>query len=137
MKSPRVLVDSNVLLDIFTEDAAWFEWSAEALSSCAESRVLCINPFIYAEISIGFDRIEELEEILPRNFFQYSPLPYEAAFLAGKCFLRYRRAGGKKRSPLPDFFIGAHAAVEQMVLLTRDPARYRTYFPTLEIIAPE
>ena len=136
MKSPRVLVDSNVLLDIFSEDKTWLQWSSEALSSCAESMVLCINPIIYAEVSIGFNRIEELEDALPRDFFHYSRLPYEAAFLAGKCFLRYRRAGSNKRSPLPDFFIGAHAAVAQMALLTRDAARYRTYFPSLEIIAP-
>lgn len=136
MKEPRVLVDSNVLLDIFSEDENWFQWSSAALSDCAESMVLCINPVIYAEVSIGFMRIEELENALPNNYFTYTSLPYEAAFLAGKCFLRYRRAGGKKRSPLPDFFIGAHAAVEQMSLLTRDAARYRTYFPSLKIIAP-
>jgi predicted nucleic acid-binding protein len=136
MKSPRVLVDSNVLLDIFNEDENWFQWSSEALSSCAESKALCINSVIYAEVSIGFDRIEDLEEALPKDYFSYTRISYEAAFLAGKCFLRYRRAGGGKRSPLPDFFIGAHAAVEQMTLLTRDAARYRTYFPSLEIIAP-
>lgn len=136
MKGPRVLVDSNVLLDIFSEDRNWFQWSSEALSSCAESMILCINPVIYAEISIGFSRIEDLEDALPDNYFSYTRIPYEAAFLAGKCYLRYRRAGGEKRSPLPDFFIGAHAAVEQMSVLTRDVARYRTYFPGLEIIAP-
>lgn len=136
MKELRVLVDSNVLLDIFSEDENWFQWSSAALSDCAESMTLCINPVIYAEVSIGFKRIEELEDALPTNYFIYTRIPYEAAFLAGKCFLRYRRAGGKKRSPLPDFFIGAHAAVEKMSLLTRDTARYRTYFPGLDIIAP-
>jgi len=135
--TPRVLVDSNVLLDVFSEDKKWFGWSSEALSSCAEESILCINQVVYAEISIGFERIEELEAVLPKDHFQYLQLPYEAAFLAGKCFLKYRRAGGMKRSPLPDFFIGSHAAVENMTLLTRDVARYRTYFPRLTIIAPE
>ena len=137
MKGPRVLVDSNVLLDIFSEDKSWWHWSSETLFACAESMILCINPIIYAEVSIGFSRIEELEEALPNNYFHYVQIPHEAAFLAGKCFLRYRKAGGMKRSPLPDFFIGAHAAVEQMTLLTRDAARYRTYFPSLKIIAPQ
>ena len=132
----KVLVDSNVLLDVLQEDAEWFSWSSAKLAEYAEENTLCINPVIYAEISIGFDRIEELEDALPNDFFQYLRLPYEAAFLAGKCFLRYRRAGGRKRSPLPDFFIGAHAAVENLVLLTRDSTRYRSYFPGLQIDAP-
>ena len=136
MQGLKVLVDSNVLLDVLGEDTNWFDWSSVKLSEFAEKNTLCINPVIYAEISIGFSRIEELEEALPKDFFQYLALPYESAFLAGKCFVRYRRAGGRKRSPLPDFFIGAHAAVENMVLLTRDATRYRTYFPGLQVVAP-
>ena len=132
----RVLVDSNVLLDIFTEDKKWFTWSSEQLAKCADDGELCINPIIYAEISIGFDRIEDLETALPKDYFSYLDLPYEAAFLAGKCFLKYRRAGGSKRTPLPDFFIGAHASVEGLSLLSRDKNRYQTYFPGLHIIAP-
>jgi predicted nucleic acid-binding protein len=95
-----------------------------------------INPVIYAEFSIGFERMEELEAVLPQTAFERRPLPWEAAFLAGKCFVAYRRAGGNRRSPLPDFFIGAHAAVEELTLLTRDAKHYRTYFPQLGLIAP-
>lgn len=131
-----VLVDSNVLLDILEEDSRWFSWSADHLAECAERSALIINPVIYAEVSVGFARIEELEEALPHDALTRRPLPWEAAFLAGKCFLRYRRAGGSRRSPLPDFFIGAHAAVEGLTLLTRDATRYRSYFPRLELIAP-
>jgi predicted nucleic acid-binding protein len=131
-----VLVDSNVLLDVLTEDPVWFDWSASALEEHAESAVLMINPIIYAEVSVRFARIEELEEALPADLFRREPLPWEAAFLAGKCFLRYRKGGGAKRSPLPDFYIGAHAAVRGATLLTRDASRYRSYFPTLRVIAP-
>lgn len=132
-----VLVDSNVILDILEEDPVWFAWSSEHLARCADTSILAINPVIYAEISIGFKRVEELEEALPSDMFERHPLPWEAAFLAGKCFLAYRRAGGIRRSPLPDFFIGAHASVQGMSLLTRDAARYRTYFPKLLLIAPD
>ncbi len=107
------------------------------LARCAESGMLIINPIIYAEVSVGFERIEELDEVLPADSFRREPLPWEAAFLAGKCFLAYRRQGGTRRSPLPDFFIGAHAAIEGLPLLTRDPRRYRTYFPQLTILAPD
>ena len=131
-----VLVDSNVLLDVMTEDPEWSEWSCEALARCAESSVLAINPLIYAEVSIRFDRIEDLQDALPEGNFLRLPLPWDAAFLAAKCFVRYRRRRGAGRSPLPDFYIGAHAAVAGLALLTRDAARYRTYFPGLEIIAP-
>ena len=136
MSATRIMVDSNVLLDVLTEDKQWFAWSAAALSQCAEQSVLCINPVIYAEVSIGFARIEDLQGVLPGDVFVRSPIPYEAAFLAGKCFLRYRRAGGLKRSPLPDFLIGAHAAINKMTLLTRDAARYRSYFPGLTLLCP-
>ena len=119
-----------------TEDPQWSAWSGETLAECAESSALAINPLIYAEVSIRFDRIEELEDALPEEDFLRLPLPWEAAFLAGKCFLRYRRRRGGRSSPLPDFYIGAHAAVAGLVLLTRDATRYRTYFPGLEIVAP-
>ncbi len=133
----RVLVDSNVVLDVMTEDERWFEWSSAALERCAEENVVCVNPVIYAEVSIRFERIEELEAALPADLFERLPIPYEAAFLAGKCFLDYRRRGGRRTSTLPDFFIGAHAAVGGMQLITRDVGRYRTYFPTLRLISPE
>jgi len=131
-----VLVDSNVLLDVATDDPAWGVWSAATLKKTADESVLVINPLIYAEVSVGFDTIEELESALPRDLFRREDLPYEAAFLAGKALLRYRLSGGAKRSPFPDFYIGAHAAVAGYQLLTRDAARYRTYYPTLELIAP-
>ena len=130
------LVDSNVLLDLLTSDTAWSEWSASALEQCANKGTLCIDAVIYAEVSIGFNRIEEVEAALPEASFRRLPLPFEAAFLAGKAFLRYRRQGGSRTSTLPDFFIGAHAAVAGLRLLTRDASRYRAYFPTVEIIAP-
>jgi len=132
----RILVDSNVLLDVLTEDARWFGWSSAALEEHAENQVLAINPIIYAEVSIRFERIEELEAALPSDLVERLPLPWEAAFLAGKCFLEYRRRGGRRRFTLPDFFIGAHAVVAGMALLTRDARRYRTYFPKLTVIAP-
>ena len=132
-----VMVDSNVLLDVLTEDPAWFEWSSRSLQECAQDHILVINPIIYAEVSIGFDRIEDLDAALPERTVERRPIPLEAAFLAGKCFLKYRERGGEKRSTLPDFFIGAHAAVEKMTLLTRDASRYRTYFPRLRLLSPE
>jgi predicted nucleic acid-binding protein len=131
-----VLVDSNVLLDVLGEDPTWFEWSSRALAQTADRSRLAINPVVYAEVSVGFDRIEALDTALPDGVFTRLPLPWPAAFLAGKCFMAYRRAGGDKRSPLPDFYIGAHAAVDGMRLLTRDTRRYRTYLPRLELIAP-
>jgi predicted nucleic acid-binding protein len=133
----KILVDSNVILDIVELDPAWNAWSANALASCAENYALVINPVIYAEVSVGFASIEEMSEVLPMTDFEYAQLPWEAAFLAGKCFLQYRNNGGLKRSTLPDFFIGAHAAVNKMGLLTRDSRRYRTYFPTVRLICPE
>ena len=134
--SPYALVDANVILDIRTEDAVWFEWSSEALIETAARMKLAINPIIFAEISIDAERIEELDDALPQQHYERLALPYEAGFLAGKAFLRYRRAGGERRSPLPDFYIGAHAAVSGLTLLTRDAGRYRTYFPTVELICP-
>jgi hypothetical protein len=131
-----VMVDSNVLLDVATDDPTWGRWSAEALAQAADGSVLVINAHIYAEVSTGFTTIEDLEDALPAELYRREALPYEAAFLAGKCFLDYRRRGGARRSPLPDFYIGAHAAVCGHRLLTRDARRYRTYFPRLELIAP-
>ncbi len=130
------LIDSNVLLDVLVEDSSWFEWSSNALASAADQGILVINAVIYAEVSIGFEHIEEMERLLPPEIFIRSAIPWEAAFVAGKCFLQYRRAGGVRRSTLPDFFIGAHAAVEQLTLVTRDAARYKSYFPRLALITP-
>ncbi len=131
-----ILVDANVILDVVTDDPAWGAWSAETLQQLADEAPLAINPLIYAEVSAGFARIEEVERVLSRDLYARAALPYEAAFLAGKCFVRYRRHGGTRRSPLPDFYIGAHAAVSRYRLLTRDARRYREYFPTLELISP-
>ena len=131
-----VLVDSNVLLDVLTEDPVWYEWSAAALAEQAELSALMINPIIYAEVSVRFARIEELEEALPPDVFRREALPWEAGFLAGKCFTGYRRRGETKHPPLPDFYVGAHAAIRGAALLTRDASRYRSYFPTLTLIAP-
>ena len=130
------LIDSNVLLDLMTESPRWYEWSAAAVARAADESRIVINPIIYAEVSIRYSRIEELDAALPRAMFEREAIPYEAAFLAGKAFLAYRRRGGTKRSPLPDFLIGAHAAIAGYRLLTRDAARYRSYFPSLPLIAP-
>jgi len=132
-----VMVDSCVLLDIFTEDDRWGRWSAGAVAGAVDRGELIVNPVIYAEVSIGFDRIEDLESALPADVFEYRPIPREAAFLAGKCFLKYRRRGGVRTSPLPDFFIGAHALIAGLDLITRDAKRFKNYFPTLKLIAPE
>ena len=131
-----VLVDSNVLLDLATKDARWGDWSRRALAECADRTKLVINPIVYAEISVGFATIEALNAALPPTVYARAALPWEAAFLAGKCFLAYRRRGGSRTTPLPDFYIGAQAAIERLAILTRDPARYRTYFPTVEVLAP-
>jgi predicted nucleic acid-binding protein len=130
------LVDANVLLDIATEDEHWLAWSSDALADAARHGPILINPLIYAEVSVGFSRIEDLDDALPSSIFQRAALPWPAGFLAGKAFLAYRRRGGRRTSPLPDFYIGAHAAVSRLALLTRDARRYRTYFPTLALIAP-
>jgi predicted nucleic acid-binding protein len=130
----KTLVDSNVLLDVITHDKAWAAWSESALRKAAEHSTLAINPIIFAEVSMKFDRIEDADAAL--TDFAREPLPYEAGFLSGKAFLAYRKRGGTKRSPMPDFYVGAHAVVASMTLLTRDAARYRTYFPALNIIAP-
>lgn len=132
----QYLVDSNVLLDIAVQDPTWKFWSEEALANAIRSGTVAINPLIYAEVSVGFDKIETLDTVLPAAVYLRLPLPYQAGFLAGKAFAQYRARGGLKTAPLPDFFIGAHAAVAGLSLITRDAQRYRTYFPTVELIAP-
>lgn len=131
-----VLVDTNVLLDIATEDPTWFDWSAAQLTKLANRDGLAINPLVYAELSVHYDTIESLEAGLSGYRFERLALPWDAAFVAGKAYKRYRVRGGSRRSPLPDFYIGAHAAVSGLALLTRDAKRYREYFPKLKIIAP-
>lgn len=131
------LVDSVVILDIVTGDPAWGQWSENALARARDDSDLVINPIVYAEVSVGFDRIEDLDDAVPAGDFRREELPYEAGFLAAKAFLAYRRRGGERRSPLPDFYIGAHSAIRGYKLLTRDVARYRTYFPTVQLIAPK
>lgn len=135
-ESGVTLVDTNVLLDIATDDPQWADWSASALASAVDRGALAINPIIYAEVSVGFERVEDLEQFLPAAVFHREPLPYSAGFLAGKAFVTYCRRGGARRSPLPDFYIGAHAAFAGHRLLTRDASRYRSYFPTLALEAP-
>ena len=130
------LVDSSVLLDIITEDPTWFHWSFDALTVAADAGPLVINPIVYAEVSVRFSMIEELDEALPISDFVRSPLPWPSAFLAAKAFTQYRRRGGARSSPMPDFFIGAHAAIDGHRLLTRDRVRVSGYFPTVELISP-
>jgi predicted nucleic acid-binding protein len=132
-----ILVDSNILIDIATENAHWTEDSARTLEAVGRDRELVINPVVFAEVSVPFERIEDIDERLPADVFRREEIPWEAAFLAGKVFLAYRRNRGGHPSPLPDFFIGAHAAVRGYGLLTRDRSTYRTYFPTVEVITPD
>jgi predicted nucleic acid-binding protein len=130
------LIDSNVLIDLFTEDEEWVDWSASMVERAADAGRLFINPIIYAEASARFTRIEDLDEALPRDYYQRAELPWAAGFLAGQAYVKYRRRGGQRRSPRADFYIGAHAAVAGLTLLTRDASRYRTYFPSLRLIGP-
>ncbi|NNE96449.1 MAG: type II toxin-antitoxin system VapC family toxin [Acidimicrobiales bacterium] len=130
------LVDSNVLLDIMTEDPVWQEWSITTLAEAAETGPLYINPVIYSEVSIRFSTVEALEDALPHQDYRRESIPWAAAFLAGKAFRNYRQNKGQKTTALPDFFIGAHAAIADLQLLTRDVNRYRTYFPTVSLLAP-
>jgi hypothetical protein len=131
------LADANVLLDVVTDDPVWIAWSLAALAAAALAGPIFINDVVYAEISTRYASIEELDEMLAGTMIRIAPIPPSALFLAGKAFLRYRKAGGIRTGVLPDFFIGAHAAIEGWPLLTRDPRRYRTYFPTLRVIAPD
>ena len=130
------LVDSNVLIDLFDDESPWRDWSDAMLSERARRGPLIINPIVYAEVSAGFATLEEVEEALPAEYLRREALPWSAAFLAGQAFVRYRRRGGLRATPLPDFYIGAHAAVAGYTLLTRDDRRYRHYFPRLRVIAP-
>lgn len=130
------LVDTNVLVDLLDEDLEWRDWSASMLERASRQGRLLINPLVFAEVSVTFDTVEELDEALPPAYFVREPLPWAAAFLAGKAFATYRRRGGKRSALMSDFYIGAHAAVAGYTLLTRDPERYRSYFPRLRIIAP-
>jgi predicted nucleic acid-binding protein len=129
-------VDSNVLIDLFDEESEWRDWSDAMLTRCATRGPLIINPIVFAEVSAGFDSIEDVDQALPESYLRREPLPWAAAFLAGRAFVQYRRRGGRTGAPLPDFYIGAHAAVSGYTLLTRDARRYRDYFPTLRLIAP-
>lgn len=132
-----VLVDTNVLLDVVQDDPLWAEWSQAQLDAWSARGELGINAVIYAELSIAYARIEELEETVDAARLRFMEIPREALFLAGKAFLAYRRQGGARTGVLPDFFIGAHAAVMGLPLLTREVARYRTYFPGVELVTPE
>jgi hypothetical protein len=132
-----ILVDTNVLLDLVTDDPVWADWSQRQLEACAVRGSLVINCVIYAELSIGFARIEELEAVLSETGIGLVAIPRPALFLAGKAFRAYKRKGGSRSGVLPDFFIGAHAAVARLPLLSRDLGRYRTYFPTLDLIVPD
>lgn len=132
-----VLIDSCIILDIFEDDPKWVDWSETMLDQYSHNHNLFINPIIYSEISIGFKRIEELEKAVFDCGFQMLQIPKESLFLAGKVFLKYRKRKGSKVLPLPDFFIGAHAAVENIELLTRDISRFKTYFPTVKLITPK
>ena len=131
-----ILVDSNVVLDVFLNDLKWADWSESKLEEYSDYTSLYINSIIYSEISIGFKLIEDLEGAIIKADFQMLEIPKEALFLAGKAYLKYKRRKGVKRTPLPDFFIGAQAAVLDLGLLTRDVSRYQTYFPTVKLIAP-
>ncbi len=132
-----MLVDTNVLLDLVTDDPIWGEWSQLQLRAAAATDVLAINEAVFAELSVRYAVIEQVETILARVRVTFLPTPQPALFLAGKAFQRYRAAGGIRTGVLPDFFLGAHAQVTDSVLLTRDLSRYRTYFPTIELISPE
>ncbi|MGH7965814.1 MAG: type II toxin-antitoxin system VapC family toxin [Candidatus Binatia bacterium] len=131
-----ILVDSCIVTDLADPESDWFEWSASTLESLEPTGTFVINPIIYAECSIGYDSIEEIEGFIARLGFALRPIPREALFLAGKAYVAYRKKAGRKENVLPDFFIGAHAAVEQLSLITRDKRRFATYFPTVTLIMP-
>ena len=131
-----VLVDSNVILDVFLNDLKWADWSESKLEEYSNHASLYINAIIYCEVLIGFKLVEDLESAISKSGFQLLEFPKEALFLAGKAFIKYKGREGVKRTPLPDFFIGAQAAVLELDLLTRDISRYQTYFPTVKLIAP-
>lgn len=130
------LVDTNVVLDILSQDEDWFDWSVAMFETAAHEGHVVINQIVYAEVAAAYGNIEDLEAALPTRFLRRIDLPWAAGFLAGHAYLKYRRSGETRRSPLPDFYIGAHAAVAGSTLLTRDPERYHAYFPTIRIVAP-
>ena len=130
------LVDTNVLLDIFTDDTQWRSWSENAIREALVIGPIGINPIVYAETSLAFADAEPLDQLLAELMLERWPLPYHAAFIAGRAYRRYRRAGGARRTPLPDFYIGAHAATDDLTLVTRDAGRYRTYFPSVKLLTP-
>lgn len=132
-----ILVDSNVIIDVLTQDSSWRAWSEAALVDAANRDAIAINPIIYAELASGFATMAALDLRLGAQELRRLPLPYEAGFVAGRAFVEYRRRGGLRTSPLPDFYIGAHAAVAGLTLLTRDARRYAGYFPRVELIAPD
>ncbi len=134
---PVTLVDACVILDLTTNDPQWADWSEQALAEAADEGPLVINAIVYAEVSVDFTSIEELDDTLDESYIRREPLPLEAGFLAGKAYVAYRRRGGSRRSPLADFYIGAHAAVAGYRLLTRDTARYSTYFPSVSLLTPD
>jgi predicted nucleic acid-binding protein len=131
-----VFVDSNIILDVFLDDPKWADWSESILEKYAQIATLYINPIVYTEISIGFERIEDLEYAINKAGFQMLQISKEALFLAGKAFLKYKKKKGTKKSPMPDFYIGAQAAVLNLDLITRDVSKYRTYFPTIRLVSP-
>ena len=131
-----VLVDSNIVLDIFLNDPKWADWSESKLDEYDQLGILYINSIVYSEISIGFKRIEDLESAIAKAGLRMLEIPKEALFLAGKAYLKYKKRKGIKKTPLPDFFIGAQAAVQNLDLITRDISRYQSYFPTVKLITP-
>ena len=131
------LVDTNVLLDLVTDDPNWADWSIAQLEAASLSGPLLINDVVYAELAVRYGRVENLEAFVEEAGLAMAPMPRAALFLAGKVFTQYRRSGGSRTGVLPDFFIGAHAAVNELPLLTRDVGRYRTYFPSLKLITPD
>lgn len=134
--SGGVLVDSCVILDVIAGTTEWADWSTQTLQAVASSGEIYVSPIIFAEVSVGFANVQDVAAALDTLDFQYADLPWDAAFIAGKAFMKYRQLGGTRRSPLPDFYIGAHALIAGLSLLTRDAARYRTYFPKLPLLAP-
>ncbi len=132
-----IFVDSCVLLDLFTDDPNWGEWSENILEQYSQTNTLYINSIVYTEISIGFNKIEEVEKAISELGIKVLEIPREALFLTGKVYLKYRKNKGTKSSPLPDFFIGAHVSVENFDLITRDTNKYTTYFPQVKLIHPE
>jgi len=137
VRPQATLVDACVILDLTTNDPKWADWSEEAIAQAADEGPLVINPIVYAEVSVDFTSIEELDEVLDDADLRRESLPFDAGFLAGKAYLTYRRRGGTRRSPLADFYIGAHAAVAGHRLLTRDAIRYSIYFPTVPLLTPD